>query len=152
ERIGAAAAGAAGAAGRGHWVGGAEVASRITWGAGLAGGLAPAQAMDVVYRLVGTSLATQESVPAAFAVAAASPRDPWLACRIAASLGGDSDTIAAMTGAICGACPGGGAFPEVARATVTRGDTRELGLEGRAAGLLAVRAGRAPRAGGGAAG
>ena len=71
-------------------------------------------------RLVGTSLATQESVPAAFAIAAARPGDPWLACRIAASLGGDSDTIAAMTGAICGAGHGARAFPDAARQIVAQ--------------------------------
>ena len=59
-----------------------------------------------VYTLVGTSLATQESVPAAFAFLAAAPDDPWLAGRMAASAGGDTDTIAAITGAIGGACHG----------------------------------------------
>jgi ADP-ribosylglycohydrolase len=152
EAVALAPAAAASAATRGHWAAGADVASRITWAVGLVTGLAPEQAMDVVYRLVGTSLATQESVPAAFAVATVSPQDPWLACRIAASLGGDSDTIAAMTGAICGACRGVEFFPESARSTVTRVNTRDLGLEGLAAGLLAVRAGTAPRAGGHAAG
>jgi len=152
EAVRHAATAAASAAARGHWAAGADVASRITWAAGLVAGLGREQAMDVVYRLVGTSLATQESVPAAFAVATVSPQDPWLACRIAASLGGDSDTIAAMTGAICGACRGVESFPESARSTVTRVNTRDLGLEGLAAGLLAVRAGTAPRAGGGAAG
>ena len=106
--------------------------------------------MDVVYRLVGTSLATQESVPAAFAMATVSPQDPWLACRIAASLGGDSDTIAAITGAICGACRGVGAFPPGARSTVAR--VNDLKLEGLAVGLLTVRAGTAPGAGSDAAG
>jgi ADP-ribosylglycohydrolase len=138
------------AARRGHWAAGADVGSRITWAAGLVAGLGREQAMDVVYRLVGTSLATQESVPAAFAVATVSPQDPWLACRIAASLGGDCDTIAAITGAICGACCGVEAFPLSARSTVAR--VNDLKLEGLAAGLLAVRAGAAPRARGDAAG
>jgi len=125
-----AAAAAASAAQLGHWAAGA----------------------DVIYRLVGSSLATQESVPAAFAVAAAGMGDPWLACRMAASLGGDCDTIAAMTGAICGACRGLESFPGSARSTVTRVNARDLGLEGLAVGLLAVRSGTAPRAGGDAAG
>jgi len=92
-----------------------------------------------VYRLVGTSLATQESVPAAFAVAAACPGDPWLACRVAASLGGDCDTIAAMTGAICGACHGAGAFPDAARQRVARVNGLDLGPL--ADDLLAIRTG-----------
>ena len=134
----AVAAGAS-AAGRGHWAAGADVAARITWATGLVAGLPQNQVIGTVYRLVGTSLATQESVPAAFAVAAAVPGDPWLACRLAASLGGDCDTIAAMTGAICGACHGVAAFPAGARSTVAR--VHDLGLEELAAGLLAVRAG-----------
>jgi ADP-ribosylglycohydrolase len=132
-------AAAASAAGRGHWAAGAEVAARISWATGLATGLGQGQLIDTVYRLVGTSLATQESVPAAFAVAAACPGDPWLACRIAASLGGDSDTIAAMTGAICGACHGAGAFPDAARRTVAR--VNGLDLDSLAGDLLAIRTG-----------
>jgi ADP-ribosylglycohydrolase len=118
--IGHAVSAAENAARRGHWVAGADVAARITWATGMVAGLGRDEVMDTVYRLVGTGLAVQESVPAAFAVATASPDDPWLACRIAASLGGDCDTIAAMTGAICGACHGAGAFPASARALVDR--------------------------------
>jgi ADP-ribosylglycohydrolase len=129
---------AASAADRGHWAAGADVAARIRWAAGLAAGLGLDELMDTVYRLVGTSLATQESVPAAFAVAAACPDDPWLACRVAASLGGDCDTIAAIAGAVCGACHGADAFPAAARATVAR--VNGLDLDGLAVALLAVRA------------
>ena len=120
-------AAAASAASRGHWTAGADVAARITWATGLVAGLPLHQVLDTVYRLVGTSLATQESVPAAFAIAAAVPGDPWLACRLAASLGGDCDTIAAMTGAICGACHGAGAFPAAARDQVARVNGLDFG-------------------------
>ncbi len=116
--------------------------SRIAWAVGLVAGLDRDQAGDAVYRLVGTSLAVQESVPAAFAVAAAVPDDPWLACRVAASLGGDCDTIAAMTGAICGACHGVQAFPQEALDTVA--SVNDLGLEALAADLLTVRRGADP--------
>jgi ADP-ribosylglycohydrolase len=126
------------AAGRGHWVAAADVASRITWATGLAAGLSTSGVIDVVGRLVGTSLATQESVPAAFAVVAASPDNPWLSCRTAASLGGDCDTIAAMAGAIGGACHGAGAFPDSARHTITR--VNDLGLDELAGALLTLRA------------
>ena len=90
------------AAGRGHWVAGADVAARIDWATRLVAGRDETEAADLIYTLVGTSLATQESVPAAFAVLAAVPDDPWQACRLAASLGGDCDTIAAMAGAVAG--------------------------------------------------
>jgi ADP-ribosylglycohydrolase len=125
------------AAGRGHWVAAADVAARISWATGLVSGLGPDAVIGVVYSLVGTSLATQESVPAAFAVLAGAPDDPWLACRIAASLGGDCDTIAAMTGAIGGACHGVDAFPEGVRGTVA--EVNHLRLDEIAGELLALR-------------
>ena len=124
------------AAGRGHWVAGADVAARIQWATALVAGRARAEAADLIYTLVGTSLATQESVPAAFAVLAAVPDDPWQACLLAASLGGDSDTIAAMTGAVAGACHGAGAFPPAALAVI---DAQNLGLTALADDLYALR-------------
>ena len=132
------------AAGRGHWVAGADVAARIEWAVGLVAGRTradgepgrEAEAAGLIYTLVGTSLATQESVPAAFAVLAAVPEDPWPACRLAASLGGDCDTIAAMTGAIAGACHGVGSFPPEAIAAI---DAQGLGLAALAGELLALR-------------
>jgi ADP-ribosylglycohydrolase len=124
------------AARRGHWVAGADVAARIEWATGLVTGHDQEVAANLIYRIVGTSLATQESVPAAFAVLAAVPADPWRACRLAASLGGDCDTIAAMTGAIAGACHGAGSFPPEAIAAI---DAQGLGLAALAGELLALR-------------
>ena len=138
EATGLAVAAATRAARRGHWVAAADVAARISWATQLVTGLGPDAVIETVYTLVGTSLATQESVPAAFAVVAASPDDPWLACRIAASLGGDCDTIAAMAGAIGGACHGLGGFPESARATVA--SVNGLRLDELAADLEKIRA------------
>jgi ADP-ribosylglycohydrolase len=125
------------AAGRGHWVAGADVAARIEWAVGLVAGRDRAEAAGLIYTLVGTSLATQESVPAAFAVLAAMPDDPWQACLLAASLGGDCDTIAAMAGAVAGACHGLGAFPAGALAVI---DAQGLGLTALADDLCALRA------------
>jgi ADP-ribosylglycohydrolase len=124
------------AADRGHWVAGADVAARIEWATRLASGRDVAAAAEVIYTLVGTSLATQESVPAAFAVLAAVPGDPWRACLLAASLGGDCDTIAAMAGAVAGACHGVGAFPAGALAVI---DAHGLGLSALADDLYALR-------------
>jgi ADP-ribosylglycohydrolase len=124
------------AAGRGHWVAGADVAARIEWAVGLVAGRDRAEAAGLIYTLVGTSLATQESVPAAFAVLAAMPDDPWQACLLAASLGGDCDTIAAMAGAVAGACHGLGAFPAGALAVI---DAQGLGLTALADDLCALR-------------
>ncbi len=127
------------AAGRGHWVAGADVAARIEWATRLVAGRTRAQAAELIYKLVGTSLATQESVPAAFAVLTAEPADPWQACLLAASLGGDCDTIAAMAGAIAGACHGVTAFPPEAIAVI---DAQGLGLAGLADDLYTLRATR----------
>jgi ADP-ribosylglycohydrolase len=124
------------AAGRGRWVAGADVAARIEWATQLVAGRPRDQAMDLIYRLVGTGLATQESVPAAFAALAVTADDPWLTCRFAASLGGDCDTIAAMAGAVAGACHGLAAFPADAVATI---DRHQLDLPGLAGELLALR-------------
>jgi ADP-ribosylglycohydrolase len=121
---------------RGHWVAGADVAARIEWAVGLVQGRDRAEAAELIYTLVGTSLATQESVPAAFAVLAAVPGDPWQACLLAASLGGDCDTIAAMAGAIAGACAGVEAFPAEAIAVI---DAHGLGLADLADDLCALR-------------
>ena len=63
--------------------------------------------------------------------------DPWRACRLAARLGGDSDTIAAMTGAVVGACCGLSAFPDDAVRMVR--DVNDLQLESIVDDLLALR-------------
>ncbi|GAA4750106.1 ADP-ribosylglycohydrolase family protein [Amnibacterium soli] len=122
---------------RGRWVAGADVAARIAWSTELAGRHDVVVATDRVVSLIGTSLATQESVPAAFAMLLLHPDDPWAACCAAASLGGDSDTIAAMTGAMAGAIHGVGAFPAEAVATVQR--VNDLRLDERVDALLALR-------------
>jgi ADP-ribosylglycohydrolase len=122
---------------RGRWVAGADVAARITWVTELAGRYDRSLAIDRVVTLIGTSLATQESVPAAFAMLLLHPDDPWAACCAAASLGGDTDTIAAMTGAMAGAIHGVAAFPADAVATVLA--VNDLRLEDRVDPLLALR-------------
>jgi ADP-ribosylglycohydrolase len=128
---------AAAGVGRGHWIAAADVASRIQWAGALVAGRPASAAAADIYHLVGTSVATQESVPAAFAVLSLYPDDPWQACLLAASLGGDCDTIAAIAGAIAGACHGIGAFPEHAVATIRT--VNELPLDDLARGLLDLR-------------
>ncbi|TFB99073.1 ADP-ribosylglycohydrolase family protein [Cryobacterium adonitolivorans] len=128
---------------RGYWVAAGQVAARIRWAVDLMDARRPAESLEWVYELVGTSLASQESVPAAFAVLALYPGDPWQACLAAASLGGDSDTIAAMAGAVAGAVHGVDGFPPHAVETVRR--VNDLDLEPIAAGLLVLR--RSARAG-----
>jgi ADP-ribosylglycohydrolase len=64
------------------------------------------------------------------------PGDPWQACLLAASLGGDCDTIAAMAGAIGGAVHGLAAFPPAAVEVI---DAQGLALAGLADALLVSR-------------
>ncbi len=107
-------------AGRGAYVAGADVATRILWAVDTvrAAG-SEAAALDAVAYLVGTGIATQESVPAAFALLALAPDDPWRVCLAAANLGGDTDTVAAMAGAVGGALHGRAGFPAAAVELVT---------------------------------
>lgn len=95
---------------------------------------------EVIAGATGTGLLAVESVPAAFAVLAARPHDPWAACRLAASLGGDSDTIAAIVGAIAGACHGASRFPAAARDLVD--SVNGLGIDPLATGLVDLRSAR----------
>lgn len=88
-------------------------------------------------KVCGTSVEANESVPAAFAIANRFADDPFRALCFAASLGGDTDTIAAMAGAVIGACLGVEAFDADHLATLRA--VNGLGLEPVAEGLLAIR-------------
>ncbi|MYU14654.1 ADP-ribosylglycohydrolase family protein, partial [Streptomyces sp. SID8361] len=139
DAIGAAITAAKAGAERGHWVAGADIAARIAWAVELVRGLPERQALDRVCDLVGTSVASQESVPAAFAVLALAEGEPWRACLLAANLGGDCDTIGAIAGAVAGAVSGASALPDEALVTVR--SVNGLDLEPLAKSLLALRAG-----------
>lgn len=80
---------------------------------GVARGSAPvsAELLDRIATTIGTTVATLDAVPAAFAIATLSPDDAWRAAWLGARLGGDSDTIAAMAGAMVGAATGFAALP-----------------------------------------
>jgi ADP-ribosylglycohydrolase len=126
------------AASKGNWVAAGDVGGRILLARELVEGRSVEDAADRIYRLVGTSVATQESVPAAFGVLAVHPDDPWRAVLMAAALGGDCDTIAAIAGAIAGACHGSAGFP--ASATTIVNEVNDLPLARLATELLAIRA------------
>jgi ADP-ribosylglycohydrolase len=126
----------------GGYAAGADVAARTRWAVELVRGVPLVQALETVSRLVGTSVATQEAVPAALALASLMTEDdPWPVVRAAASLGGDSDTIAAIAGAVCGAVAGVEAFPGSVRAQLAVANP-SLDLAKLADELSAVRRGR----------
>lgn len=111
---------------RGNWIAGADIAARIAWARELVDGLDEAAALDRVVALIGTSVASQESVPAAFAVLALTGGDPWRSTLLAANLGGDSDTIGAIAGAVAGSVRGLSGLPADAVRTLRTVNTLEL--------------------------
>lgn len=66
----------------------------------------PDEAMRKLYGVVGTDLTTAESVASAFGIVRLSEGDPQKAVVYGANIGGDTDTIAAIAGAVCGAISG----------------------------------------------
>jgi poly(ADP-ribose) glycohydrolase ARH3 len=70
---------------------------------------------------IGNGIAAIQAVPAALFGYLSAPHDFSLAVRSALSLGGDTDTIAAMTGAIAGARHGGKAIPSCWRQRLENG-------------------------------
>lgn len=96
----------------GHWVTGGDIAARIGWAQELVRSKAASDAIRLIIDLVGTGVASQESVPAAFAVLEVAGGDPWQAAVISANLGGDTDTIGAIAAAMAGACTGFSRLPQ----------------------------------------
>ncbi|MDQ0392035.1 ADP-ribosylglycohydrolase family protein [Labrys monachus] len=129
-------------ASRGHWVTGGSIAARIDWAQGLVRGRARAEAIGQVVDLVGTGVAAQESVPAAFAVLEIAEGDPLQAAIIAANLGGDTDTIGAIAAGVAGACTGFARLPADAVAGLKGIDL--AGVHALAADLVAARLGARP--------
>ncbi|RFC61969.1 ADP-ribosylglycohydrolase family protein [Fulvimarina endophytica] len=95
----------------GAWTAAPDIASRIRWARDLVSGQSEEAAIASIVDLVGTSVASQESVPAAFAVVVAAKGDPWRVAVIAANLGGDTDTIGAIAATMAGAASGFAKLP-----------------------------------------
>ncbi|WP_181167476.1 ADP-ribosylglycohydrolase family protein [Mesorhizobium sp. B2-6-5] len=96
----------------GHWVTGGDIAARILWAQDLVRGKGEKEAIKLIVDLVGTGVASQESVPTAFAVLEVAQGDAWRAAVIAANLGGDTDTIGAIAAGMAGACAGLSKLPQ----------------------------------------
>ncbi|RWH73645.1 ADP-ribosylglycohydrolase family protein [Mesorhizobium sp.] len=96
----------------GHWVTGGDIAARIVWAQELVRGKVEKEAIKLIVDLIGTGVASQESVPAAFAVLEVARGDAWQAAVIAANLGGDTDTIGAIAAGMAGACAGLSNLPQ----------------------------------------
>lgn len=70
------------------------------------------QALRELYDVIGTGFSAAESVPTALALVYMSQGDPVKCAKLAANIGGDTDTIGAMSCGICGAIKGINAFPQ----------------------------------------
>jgi ADP-ribosylglycohydrolase len=111
EAVGEAVAAAERAEGEGAWVAGGRLASRIAWALDMAGRVRSAADIRALFDVLGTSVASQESVPAAFAALSIADGDCWKAAELAANVGGDTDTIGAISGTMAGACSGFASLP-----------------------------------------
>lgn len=112
EVMAAALAGARAGERRGKWIYAADVAARIELARRLAAGArSKREVATLMSEIVGAGEATTESVPAAIGIADYAKGDPQLAIEIAGNLRGDTDTVAAMAGAVCGAFAGDEALP-----------------------------------------
>ncbi|WPN48507.1 MULTISPECIES: ADP-ribosylglycohydrolase family protein [unclassified Pseudomonas] len=124
----------------GHWVAGGRIASRISWARSISVDSDHLLLADLMYDVIGTSVASQESVVVSFALAqqvAIGEMSAFDALCMAASLGGDTDTIAAILGAMLGACLGLESWPVEMIDTVK--SVNDLELEPLVKGLLTLR-------------
>lgn len=58
------------------------------------------EVLSFIYNVIGTNMESNEVVPAAVTIFAYAKEDTWLSVRMGASVGGDTDTIAAISGAL----------------------------------------------------
>lgn len=110
------------AADRGNPVTAPDLTRRARWATAH---LAQAEDKEVaLFHEIGTSMQSHESVVAALAITALDVSD-WDAVCLAASAGGDTDTVAAMVGAMRGALSGVDTWPD----DVVRDVSRQNNLE-----------------------
>jgi len=112
-----------------------SVARRIEWAVSLAPpGRDEAAVRRDLYELVGTTVATTETVPTALAVFNYTGGDPMRTALLAANLGGDCDTVGAIACSVAGAFAGIEAFPPETVELIER--VNRLGLRDIASGLV----------------
>jgi len=80
---------------------GAHTCDRIKWGVQMVKNMSSVDdVLDFIYKVIGTTMEANEVVPAAVLIFAYARENTWLAIRMGASVGGDTDTIAAIAGAL----------------------------------------------------
>jgi ADP-ribosylglycohydrolase len=109
------------------WIYAADVASRIELALSIArGSTSDGECADRLSRIIGAGEPSSEAVPTAFGFAARADGDPQRAIVLAANAEGDTDTIAAMAGAISGSWAGEEAVPAGWRALVAEVNELEV--------------------------
>ncbi len=78
------------------------------------------ETIDSLYNYVGAGIESNEAVPTAFGVFAATGGEPVDAIIMATNIGGDADTISSIAGGIAGAFKGIEAFPKEMVGKVTK--------------------------------
>jgi ADP-ribosylglycohydrolase len=112
ETVEAAVRAARAGAERGNWIYAPDIGARILWACSVVAEAKGEQDVaDLVSTLVGTGEPCTQSVPAALAFFHWAEGDPEVAIRVAGNSRGDTDTTAAMAGAIAGAFKGEAAIP-----------------------------------------
>ena len=76
--------------------------------------------LQSIFDLWGTGLPSADVAGAVFAIFSMAKKDVWLAIRLSAVIGGDTDTIGALAGALSAAYAGGHNIPEAVVGTVLR--------------------------------
>ncbi len=122
---------------RGHRRGEVDIVARIKRSLELAAGQPE---LDSFAEAVGTSVASHESVAAAFGVVRLAGHVAWDAALLSANIGGDTDTIGTMATAMATSCESTTSLPQRQIATLVKTNHLELGPI--VSGLLAIRARR----------
>ena len=121
----------------GNWTWGTPLEKRILLAVRLvAENPQPEAALSALANYVGTDMLVAESVACAFGVVVLAGGDPMKAIRYGANLGGDTDTIAALAGAVCGAWKGVDAIDRDMLSQVER--INHMDLAGEAARLVSI--------------
>lgn len=82
--------------------------------------------LDFLYGIYGTGLESEDICPAVFGIFLYAKDDVWLAVRLGASAGGDTDTIAALAAALCCAYAKGHNIPDDVLSVVLRENNLDL--------------------------
>jgi len=115
----------------GTWAWGTSLEKRIDLAVRLVNENPEAEAaLAALYNFVGVGMDTAESVAAVFGVICLAKGDPMRAVTYAANIGGDTDTIAALAGAVCGTWRGIDAIDQQMLAQVEK--VNHLDLHGEA--------------------